>query len=230
MARRHKQIRENPTDDLPSVAAKAKEILDGDDESDSGTVDPAKVLNADEVALLLSHAAAGFDRAFLTTVALTGMRQGEALSLRWSEVDLVGSKIEVGRTATWARVLSAKAEDGTREKPGPMSARYFPPKTRTSKRTIPIPAALVSILRAWKLQCPPSSADLVFPAPDGTALHRSRTLKGCLRPTLRRAKLRRVNVHSLRHSFASVLIMAGSPVTEVQHLLGHSSAAITLKV
>ncbi len=230
MARRHKQIRENPTDDLPPVAEKAKEILEGDDESDSGAVDPAKVLNADEVALLLSHAAAGFDHAFLTTVALTGMRQGEALSLRWSEVDLVGSKIEIGRTATWARVLSAKAEDGTREKPGPMSARYFPPKTRTSKRTIPIPAALVSILRAWKLQCPPSSADLVFPAPDGTALHRSRTLKGCLRPTLRRAKLRQVNVHSLRHSFASVLIMAGSPVTEVQHLLGHSSAAITLKV
>ncbi|WP_422304037.1 tyrosine-type recombinase/integrase [Candidatus Binatus sp.] len=37
-------------------------------------------------------------------------------------------------------------------------------------------------------------------------------------------------MHSLRHSFASVMIMAGSPVTEVQHLLGHSSAAITLKV
>ncbi len=172
----------------------------------------------------------GFDQAFPTTAALTGMRQGEMLSLRWSEVDLAGSKIEVGRTATWARVLPAKNEDGTREKPGSMSARYFPPKSRTSKRSIPIPAGLVSILRVWKLHCPPSSADLVFPALDGTALHRSRTLKGTLRPTLRRAKLRQVNVHSLRHSFASVMIMAGSPVTEVQHLLGHSSAAITLKV
>lgn len=103
MARRHKQIRDNPTDDLPLVAARAKEILDGEDESDAGTVDPAKVLNADEVALLLSHAAPGFDQAFRTTAALTGMRQGEMLSLRWSEVDLAGSKIEVGRTATWAR-------------------------------------------------------------------------------------------------------------------------------
>jgi integrase len=39
-----------------------------------------------------------------------------------------------------------------------------------------------------------------------------------------------VNMHSLRHSFASALIMAGAPVTEVQALLGHSSPAVTLKV
>jgi len=230
MARRHRQIRENPTDDLPPIALKAKEMLGDNDESDSGTVDPAKVLNADEISLLLNHAAPGFDRAFLTTAALTGMRHGEMLSLRWGSVDFVASKIEVERSATWARVLPAKLEDGTREKPGPMTARYFPPKTRTSKRTIPIPAALVSILRAWKLQCPKGSGDLVFPAPDGTALHRSRTLKGVLRPTLLKAKLRQVTLHSLRHSFASVLIMSGAPITETQRLLGHSSAKVTLDV
>lgn len=37
-------------------------------------------------------------------------------------------------------------------------------------------------------------------------------------------------MHSLRHSFASALIVAGSPVTEVQSILGHSSPAITLSV
>jgi len=37
-------------------------------------------------------------------------------------------------------------------------------------------------------------------------------------------------MHSLRHTFASALIMAGAPVTEVQSLLGHSSPAVTLKV
>jgi integrase len=47
---------------------------------------------------------------------------------------------------------------------------------------------------------------------------------------LRRAGLRRVNIHSLRHSFASVLIMGGAAVTEVQALLGHASPAITLKI
>ncbi len=47
---------------------------------------------------------------------------------------------------------------------------------------------------------------------------------------LRRVGLRRVDMHSLRHSFASALIMAGAPVTEVQYLLGHSSPQTTLKV
>ena len=45
-----------------------------------------------------------------------------------------------------------------------------------------------------------------------------------------RVGLQRVNLHSVLHSFASALIMAGAPVTEVQSLLGHSSPAFTLKV
>ncbi len=51
-----------------------------------------------------------------------------------------------------------------------------------------------------------------------------------LRPALKRAKLRKVTIHSLRHTFASALIMDGKPVTQIAHLLGHSSPAITLKV
>jgi len=51
-----------------------------------------------------------------------------------------------------------------------------------------------------------------------------------LRPALKAAKLPQVSLHSLRHSFASALIMQGRPVTEVAALLGHSSPAITLTV
>jgi len=49
-------------------------------------------------------------------------------------------------------------------------------------------------------------------------------------PALSRAGLRRVGMHSLRHSFAPALIIAGAPVTGVQSLLGRSSPAVTLKV
>ena len=65
---------------------------------------------------------------------------------------------------------------------------------------------------------------------DGQPMRRSTALRCGLWPALSRAGLRRVNMHSLRHSFASALIMAGAPVTEVQSLLGHSSPAVTLKV
>jgi len=61
-------------------------------------------------------------------------------------------------------------------------------------------------------------------------MHRSTAVRYGLWPALSRAGLRRVNMHSLRHSFSSALIMAGAPVTEVQSLLGHSSPAVTLKV
>ena len=72
--------------------------------------------------------------------------------------------------------------------------------------------------------------DLVFPAADGRPIRRSNALRCGLWAALRRAGLRRVNMHSLRHSFASALIINGASVTEVQVLLGHASPAITLRI
>ena len=95
---------------------------------------------------------------------------------------------------------------------------------------ISIPPELASLLKKWQLQCPPGAHEFVFPNPEGKPLRRSVALRRDLWPALRRAGLRRVNMHSLRHSFASALIAAGSPVTEVQSILGHSSPAITLNV
>jgi integrase len=60
-------------------------------------------------------------------------------------------------------------------------------------------------------------------------MHRTAALKR-LRAVLRRAGLRKVTLHSLRHSFASALIANGSSVVEVAALLGHSNATITLRV
>ena len=72
-------------------------------------------------------------------------------------------------------------------------------------------------------------ADLVF-ATAGKPVRRSAMFKAAFWPALKRAGLPHVKFHSLRHSFASRLIQLGRPVTEVAHLLGHSSPAITLKV
>jgi integrase len=71
---------------------------------------------------------------------------------------------------------------------------------------------------------------LVFPNAEGTPRHRSTIAYEGLRPALKRAKLRHVTIHSLRHTFASALIQQGRPITEVSHLLGHKTPAITLSV
>ena len=123
--------------------------------------------------------------------------------------------------SSWARRQGAEAI---------AQPKFYKPKTATSRRAIPLSLELAHALKVWRLQCPKGKDDLVFPAPSGAPVHRSNVLKRGLYPALRRAGLRHVDMHSLRHSFASILIAAGTPITEVAGLLGHSSPAVTLKI
>ena len=212
----------NPVDSVERAKQVATELTAGEVEADTETIDPDGVLSPQEIQTLLCAANPGFERTMIATAYLTGARQGELLALRWSDLELpkdgIG-KMVVRRSLSWARL---KGEE-TR-------ARYFPPKTKAGKRTISIPALLVADLKRWKLQCPISDEDLLFPNPEGKPVCRDWLLRVAFYPALARARLRRVTFHTLRHSCASAMIAAGAPVTEVQHRLGHANAAITLQV
>jgi hypothetical protein len=87
---------------------------------------------------------------------------------------------------------------------------FSTPKTKHSIRKIRIPGELCLTLKKWKLQCPPSKWDLVFPKPDGRPQDRKATwrafdtaIKKANENTREDQKLKRLTVHSLRHSFAS---------------------------
>ncbi len=192
-----------------------------DAQRETGTVGPEDVLSPAEAGQLLAAARPGFYGTFFLTAVLTGARVGELTALTWDDVDLEGATVTIERTVSWAKPR------GTKDRATP---RFYRPKTESSRRTIPLSAELVSALRRWKLACPPSPLDLVFPSTDGRPRHRSTITHDGLRPALKAAGLRRVTIHSLRHSFASGLIMQGRPVTEVAHLLGHASPAVTLNV
>ena len=72
---------------------------------------------------------------------------------------------------------------------------------------------------------------LVFPNPEGKPAQRKNILDNVIYPTLKRSEVgRTVDMHGLRHTFASILIMRGEPVTRVACILGHSSPTVTLKV
>jgi len=86
------------------------------------------------------------------------------------------------------------------------------------------------MLRTWKLACPPSAHDLVFCGPGGEPLRRSTILRSGIYQACRRAGLRQCGVKTLRHSYASGLLAMGAPITQVQHLLGHSNPGVTLRV
>ena len=188
---------------------------------DRSEVNPRDVLSPDEVARLVSHAEQGFYQAFLLTAALTGARVGELTGLRWDDVDFTASTLAIRRSVSWAKPRGTK---------GRAQWRFYEPKTTHSRRNIPMAAELASALKRWKLACPPNALNLVFPSRGGTPKHRSTITHEGLRPALKKAKLRQVNLHSMRHSFASALIMNGHALTEIAALLGHSSPAVTLKV
>jgi integrase len=129
-----------------------------------------------------------------------------------------GALIRIERTLSWAR------------RPGePLRPRFLPPKTSAGRRTVPASAELLHQLKAWRVQsghC--RDSDLVFPNRRGEPQQRKTVLEEGLFPALRAAQLRRVTMHSIRHSFATALIAAGTPIPEVQSYLGHARATVTL--
>jgi integrase len=182
-------------------------------------VKEAEILDAEEIARLLDAAEPGLYRMLFTLAAASGGREGELFALKWSDIRFDGEpQISIKRSLSWAK------GPGALEK----SWRFNPPKTKAGEREIPIDPATVHALRLWKMRAAPNAHNLVFAADDGNPLQRRQMLKDGFAVALKAAKLKRVTFHSLRHSYASGLILHGSPVTEVSTRLGHENVAITL--
>jgi integrase len=148
--------------------------------------------------------------------ALTGCRVGEVLGATWAAVDLKAAKFSVCLNL-------ADTDKG-------QSLLLQPPKTRTSKRVIPLPPELIHELRVWKLKCPKSELDLVFAREDGLPYHRNAANKALDLAIAKAEITKRLTPHGLRHSFASLLLANGVAVPEVSALLGHKDSYVTWKV
>lgn len=225
--RRHEAV-SNPVDLIERTFTATQELVLGGEEGDrdvGDSVNPDAVLSPSQVRSMLDAATPGYYRTLFTMAFVTGMRSGELLALRWGDLEFDGA--DGGRGKVYVRQTVSRARVDRDE---PVRPRFYPPKTKAGKRSITIAPEMVSMLKAWKLQCTPSDLNLVFASDDGQPACRDRILKCGLRPALRRAELRQVTFHSLRHSCASAMIVAGAPITEITHRLGHSSPAITLRV
>jgi integrase len=159
-------------------------------------------------------------RALLLTAALTGLRASELRGLRWSDVELKDEELHVRQRADRFNVIGA-------------------PKTKESRRTIPLAPDLLLALKQWKLACPKSDNDLVFPTSTGAIEHHKNMLRS-LAPVMKVAGVvdkhgePKYGLHSFRHFFASWCINPKErggrelPVKVAQTLLGHSSVVMTL--
>jgi integrase len=154
------------------------------------------------------------------TALYTGMRRGEILALKWENVDLVSKTITVKE----ARKRYKKwKEDGTSENTISDSA----PKTKNAYRILPIPHFLNDLLLDHKSKQGDNNLDLVFISSNQTPVTPEllRTLQISI---CKRAKIKYVSFHALRHTYATRLIESGADVKTVSKLLGHSDVIITL--
>ncbi|OBI19055.1 integrase [Mycobacterium sp. E2327] len=155
----------------------------------------------------------------LKLIASTGLRRGEALALRWSDVDLGAGLLMV--RGTLARVNGALV--------------ITQPKTERSRREIPLTPPVVAMLKAHRkaqleerLRAANQWAEtgLVFVTEVGRPVEPSSILRE-IRIASAKAGLDGVGVHTLRHSAAVAWLEAGVHIRQVADLLGHSSISVT---
>jgi integrase len=153
----------------------------------------------------------------------TGLRRGEALALRWDDVDFGAGTLHVRRTMTTVRGQVVESGDG---------------KTDAATRQIVLGDDLVDLLRRHhkrqaeqRLAAGPAwvDSDAIFVEVDGQAIHPNKASTTFSR-SVSAAGLPAIGLHGLRHTHATMLLRAGVPIPAVAQRLGHANPSITLAV
>jgi integrase len=170
----------------------------------SGDID---VFSPEEVLALVRAAGDAQDAAIYLTAAFTGLRRGELLALRWRDVDFVGQAIRVRASYAGGQVTSPKSG-----------------KVRSVPMAPDVATALAGLGQRERWT---GDDDLVFVGTlgshvDGSALRRRYV------DSLRRAGLRPLRFHDLRHTFGTRMI-AKADIRRVQEWMGHADVQTTMK-
>lgn len=145
----------------------------------------------------------GEERTMALVALRTGLRFGELLGLRWQDADLVAGRLRVAQAFVRKAIVSTKSG-----KP----------------REVPLGDEVKAALKAHRHLRGP----LVFCEMDGTGRDTYRA-RWSLKRACRRAGLREIGWHALRHTFASHLAMRGAPLKSIQEMLGHATIQMTMR-
>ena len=138
----------------------------------------------------------------------TGLRRGELLGLKWTDIDWKNGIIKVRRQV--ARVDGQIVE--------------APLKTKNSYRAVTISQQAIEVLKQQKEK---TNDEYMFPSPNGGPISPD-SVNNMLKRVLARAGIPKVRFHDLRHTFATIALQNGVDIKTVSGMLGHFSAGFTL--
>ena len=161
----------------------------------------------------------------------TGLRLGELLALKWSDIDFINKTVSINKSLRQEKVFNNKGE-------GEFKTIIQAPKTESSNRIVPIPINILSKLKEFKLIQNKEKLsngevylnnNFVFTTPLGTPINAS-NLRKIYSKILNKANLPNIKFHALRHTYATRLFEEGVQVKTVQTLLGHSDITTTMNI
>lgn len=145
------------------------------------------------------------------------MRRGEALALRWKDLDLI----------LWTVTIKSTITTGLNNK------EYLSetPKSKAGIRTLDLDPDTLDILRDWKNTSHKivGIKGFVFPDQKGVWTHLSKP-NSVLKRVIKKYHLKDISIHSLRHTHCSMLFESGWTLKEVQERIGHDDASTTLNI
>jgi integrase len=182
-----------------------------------------QTLSSEEVTRFLDVARETDYYVYFATLIYTGLRRGELLALRWRNLDLDSETLTVVETAY---------------KLGNGEYRIKEPKTAQSRRTVKLPYSLVELFKVYRadqellriqLGVTLNADDFVFIRPDGSPINPNAVTLAFKR-IIKRAGLRAIRIHDLRHTHATLMLKSGEHPKVVSERLGHANIGITLDI
>ena len=168
-----------------------------------------KTLTADQLSAFFREARDSGVFALYYIDLTTGLRRGELLGLKWSDIDLEKGDLRVQRQI--GRIDGKIIE--------------MPLKTKNAYRTLPLSADAINVLMQQRRKT--GNSEWVFLSPTGGPMSPDSVLH-MLHRILKRAGLPKVRFHDLRHTFATLALQNGVDIKTVSGMLGHFSAGFTL--
>ena len=158
---------------------------------------------------------------FYIFLLYTGLRLGEALALKWSDIDFDKRLVHVSRTIVY--VKDRIKNDGTKKLIDQASTKSG------SSRTVYLSDMAIEALYDLQKQMRYDPNSYIMTTKNNTIIYPADAYK-IFQRILKRANIEQCSIHALRHSFVSLMINNGVPITMVSQMVGHSNVGITMKI